>query len=348
MGLFMDGNGIPLAFNITSGNTNEQVTLTPLEEKILKDFEISKFVVCTDAGLASNANRKFNNKADRAFITTQSIKKLKSYLLEWAISKDGWHIYGDNNVYNISKIEDTIESKAKYKDTVFFKERWINENDLEQRLIVTYSIKYKDYQRQIRNSQIDRAKKVIDSNPTKLKKCNQNDYKRFIKKTSCTSNGEIAKKDIYSIDSSIIKKEEMFDGFYGVCTNLEDDVSSIIKINHRRWEIEESFRIMKTEFKARPVYLKRDDRIKAHFTTCFLSLILYRFLEKRLDEKFTCSQIIDCLQNMNFLELVGEGYIPTYTRTNLTDYLHDKFGFRTDYEIVNMKSIKKILKDIKK
>ena len=168
-------------------------------------------------------------------------------------------------------------------------------------MIVTYSIKYRDYQRKIRNSQIERAQKVIDTNPTKLKKCNANDYKRFIHKTSCTPDGEIAEKEIYSIDSTIIQKEEAFDGFYGVCTNLEDDVSEIIKVNHRRWEIEECFRIMKSEFKARPVYLSNDDRIEAHFTTCFISLIIYRLLEKRLNEKFTCHEIISWIKRYEFL-----------------------------------------------
>lgn len=345
MGLFMDGDGIPLAFNITAGNTNEQITLTPLEDKILNDFKLSKFIVCTDAGLASNANRKFNDKEDRAFITTQSIKKLKKYLMEWSLSPEGWHLNNDTKIYNINELEHDEEF---YKDKTFYKERWINENGLEQKLIVTYSIKYKNYQKQIRSSQIERAKKVINDNPTKLKKVNQNDYKRFINKTKVTPDGEIAEIETYSINNDIIAKEEMFDGFYAVCTNLNDDVNSIIKINHRRWEIEESFRIMKSEFKARPVYLKRDERIKAHFTTCFIALVLHRFLEKKLNEKFTSPEIIQTLRDMNFLEFTGDGYIPTYTRTNLTDELHEIFNFRTDYEINTIKQINKILIDIKK
>ena len=344
MGLFMDGDGIPLAFNISSGNTNEQVTLTPLEEKILEDFKLSKFIVCTDAGFASYANRKFNDKDERAFITTQSIKKLKKHLMDWALSADGWHLTGHNKEYNIDEINDNEEI---FKDKIFFKERWIKENDLEQKLIVTYSLKYKNYQRQIRNSQIERAKNAITTKTFKLDKCNQNDYKRFIKRTNITTEGEIAEKKILSINNEIIEKEEKFDGFYGVCTNLEDNAEEIIKVNQRRWEIEESFRIMKSEFKARPVYLSRDDRITAHFTTCFLSLVLLRFLEKRLEEKYSSSKIIDCLREMNFMESIGNGYIPTYTRTDLTDDLHDKFGFRTDYQIITNPSLKKIFKKIK-
>ena len=344
MGLFMDGDGIPLAFNISSGNTNEQVTLTPLEEKILEDFKLSKFIVCTDAGLASYANRKFNDKDERAFITTQSIKKLKKHLMDWALSADGWHLTGHNKEYNINEIN---ENEEIFKDKIFFKERWIKENDLEQKLIVTYSLKYKNYQRQIRNSQIERAKNEITTKTFKLDKCNQNDYKRFIKRTNITAEGEIAEKKILSINNEIIEKEEKFDGFYGVCTNLEDNAEEIIKVNQRRWEIEESFRIMKSEFKARPVYLSRDDRITAHFTTCFLSLVLLRFLEKKLEEKYSSSKIIDCLREMNFMESIGNGYIPTYTRTDLTDDLHDKFGFRTDYQIITNHSLKKIFKKIK-
>jgi hypothetical protein len=146
-----------------------------------------------------------------------------------------------------------------------------------------------------------------------------------------------------SFHKALILKEEAFDGFYAVCTNL-DDASEIIKVNHRRWEIEECFRIMKSEFKARPVYLSNDDRIEAHFTTCFISLIIYRLLEKRLNEKYTCHEIIAGLKDMNFHEVKGEGYTPTYTRTDFTDSLHEAFGFRTDYEIVNTSQMKKILK----
>ena len=343
MGLFMDGDGIPLAFSINRGNTNEQLTLKPLEEKILSDFDLSKFIVCTDAGLASEDNRKFNNKDERAFITTQSIKKLKAHLKNWALAPQEWHLPNDVKTYDISKLDE-----EKDKNKFFYKERWINENGLEQKIIVTYSIKYRDYQRKIRNSQIERAQKTIDTNPTKIKKCNQNDYKRFINKTSCTPDGEIAEKEIYSINLELISKEEAFDGFYAMCTNLDDNASEIIKVNNRRWEIEECFRIMKSEFKARPVYLSRDDRIEAHFTTCFISLIIYRLLEKMLNEKFTCYEIISGLKDMNFYEVKGEGYIPTYTRTDFTDALHEAFGFRTDYQIVNTSQMKKIFRGTKK
>jgi transposase len=339
MGLFMDGDGIPLAFSITEGNKNEQLTLKPLEKKILSDFNLSKFIVCTDAGLASYSNRKFNDKGSRAFITTQSIKKLKSYLKEWAFNPQGWHLPGSLKTYNIDKLDE-----EKDKEKIFYKERWIKENDLEQKLIVTYSIKYRDYQRKIRNSQIERALEAIDTNPSKISRYNQNDYKRLIKKVHCTNDGEHAENEIYSIDTELINKEGAFDGFYAVCTNLDEETSEIVKINRRRWEIEECFQILKSEFKARPVYLKRDDRIAAHFTTCFIALIIFRILEKKLNKQFTSGMIIHSLRKMNFKLLKEEGYEPIYTRTDFTDALHDAFGFRTDYEIVTLKQMKKILK----
>ena len=344
MGLFMDGDGIPLAFNISPGNTNEQVTLTPLEEKLLQDFELSKLVVCTDAGLASAANRKFNDKKDRAFITTQSIKKLKKPLQEWALDKTGWRIPGKDGLFDISKI-DTDEAVAEaYKSTTFYKERWIKENGFEQRLVVTFSLKYRYYQRSVRQSQIERAMKAIEKNPQKIGKTNQNDYKRFISKKSITSDGEIAKKNIFSMDTDRIAKEESFDGYYAICTNLEDESLKIIEINHQRWEIEESFRIMKSEFHSRPVYLSRDDRIRAHFMTCFLALTLYRFLELRLDKRFTCHQIIDGLRNMNFYKIKSEGFAPAYEYDEFMESLHSEFPFKTNMQIIPTQEMKNIFK----
>ena len=347
MGLFMDGDGIPLAFDITPGNTNEQITLKPLEQKIIKDFKTSKFVVCTDAGLASIANRKFNNVNSRNFITTQSIKKLKTYLKEWALDlSSGWKIYGSNKTYNISKLRDDDTLIKSYYDKTFYKERWINEDGLEQRIIVTYSVKYQEYQKNIRDKQIERAKKLIEKNPRKLGKIRQNDPKRFISTTTTTQYGEVATENYYEINDDIIKEESLYDGLYAVCTNLEDEANEIIKTNHNRWEIEESFRIMKSEFKSRPIYLSRDDRIKAHFTTCFLALIIYRYLEKKIEEKYTVYEVIDTIREMNFLKDDDE-FIPNYTRTDITDLLHEKFDFRTDYEILTTKYLKKIFKQTK-
>ena len=342
MGLFMDGDGFPLAFVIDSGNTNEQVTLKPLEKQIIKDFKLSKFVVCTDAGLASRENRIFNNIQDRSFIVTQSLKKIKGHLRDWALSKEGWHKLNSNKLINLNDIDNSSSNEE-----IYYKERWINENGLEQRLIVSYSPKYASYQKNLRANQIERAKNLINNPPT-ISKNRQNDPKRFIKSSSITNDGEIAEKKVFSLNQSVIDNEAMFDGFYAVCTTLADNIGEIIKVNKRRWEIEESFRILKSDFKARPVYLKRDDRIKAHFTTCFLALLIYRILEHKLGEKYTSSKIIQTLRELNFFQKDGCGYVPIYTRTDLTDELHNIFGFRTDTEVIPFSKMKKIFRQTKK
>lgn len=349
MGLFLDGDGIPMSFDMFEGNTNEQKTMKPLEEKIIKDFHSSKFVVCTDAGLASNTNRKFNNMSGRSFITVQSIKRLKLYLKQWALDlTSGWKLYGSDKTYNISKLRKNEELMKQYYDKTFYKERWINENGLEQRIIVTYSVKYQEYQKKIRENQIQRAQKLIEKNPQKIGKPKQNDPKRFISTISTTSNGEVAKENHYKLNYDVINEEAKYDGLYAVCTNLEDSVQEIIKINQRRWEIEESFRIMKSEFKSRPVYLSRDDRIKAHFTTCFLALTIFRYLEKILGEEFTAEKIIDTLRSYNLKDENGLGYSPLYTRNDLIDLLHEKFHFNTAYEITKNQKMKKIFNQTKK
>lgn len=345
MGLFMDGDGIPLAFNITSGNKNEQTTMIPLEKQILEDFGNTKFVVCTDAGLSSMANRKFNNIGNRAFITTQSVKKLKSHIKEWCLSKEGWHIKNSTTTFNIAKIMQNEELKEKYYDTLFFKEQWIKENGLEQRIIVSFSIKYAEYTKKLRNEQISRAIKAMNNHSAD--KTRETDYKRFIKRSSVTQDGEVADKNLYSINESRILEEEQYDGIYAVASNLEDSAEAIIEINKGRWEIEESFRIMKTEFKARPVYLSRDKRIKAHFTTCFIALVVFRYVEKLLDNKYSCRQIIEGLQKINFLLIESDGYIPTYSRNEFTDDLHEKYSFRTDNKIITKKNMKKIISQSK-
>ena len=348
MGLFLDGDGIPMSFDMFEGNTNEQKTMKPLEEKIIKDFHSSKFVVCTDAGLASNTNRKFNNMSGRSFITVQSIKRLKLYLKQWALDlTSGWKLYDGDKTYNISKLRENEELMKQYYDKTFYKERWINENGLEQRIIVTYSVKYQEYQKKIRENQIQRAQKLIEKNPQKIGKPKQNDPKRFISTISTTSNGEVAEENHYKLNYDVINEEAKYDGLYAVCTNLEDSVQEIIKINQRRWEIEESFRIMKSEFKSRPVYLSKDDRIKAHFTTCFLALTIFRYLEKILGEEFTAEKIIDTLRNYNFRNFPGFGYVPLYTSNNLIHALHDKTGIDTNYEILNYKKFKKIFNKTK-
>ena len=361
MGLFMDGDGIPLAFDIYPGNKNEQPTLKPLEQKVIKDFELGNIIVCTDAGLSSAANRRFNDKTingvqKRSFITTQSIKMLPAHLKEFALNCDGWKLPGDDRVYNLNELD-----SDEYYEQIFYKDRWITEDltvkdkeagtkPLEQHLIVSFSFKYLRYQRRIRQGQIDRARKRVESGEKKRKAKTPNDPNRFIGRMDMTADGEACSKHEFYLDEDAIRNEEMYDGFYAVCSNLADtDVSEVIRINKRRWEIEECFRTMKTEFKARPVYLQKEDRIKAHFLTCFIALVIYRLLEKRLDEKYTCEEIIHTLRDMNmFKHSAKSGYSPAYTRTDLTDRMHETAGFRTDYEIISELSMKKIIRTTKK
>ena len=342
MGLFMDADGIPLSFSIFNGNENEQPSMTPLEKKIISDYDMEQFIVCTDAGLSSSANRKFNDIRDRKFVTTQSIKKLKGFLQDFCLSEDGWHLPGSKKVYNLQELDSEADAEK-----TFYKDRWINENGLEQHLIVTFSLKYRNYQRTVRERQLERTKKYVDQ-PSKLKKKNANDPKRFITEEHCTSDGEVAEQTLITLDETRIMYEEKYDSFYAVCTNLEDDPLAIIQINQRRWEIEECFRIMKSELKARPVYLSRKDRITAHFMTCFTALIIYRILEKKLGSKYTCENIIRTLKDMNMLIYPGEGYVPEYMRTDITDSLHETFGFRTDYQIISQRNMKKICTQTKK
>lgn len=349
MGLFMDGDGIPLSFNIYPGNQNEQKTLIPEETKIVNNFKMdnTKMILCTDAGLASDEIKKYNIKDNRGFVITQSLKKLKDSEKEKVFDDNDWRLPGDlKNVYNLNDIRNSEELKEKYYDKLFYKIISSETKSVKQDLIVTFSFKYFDYNRNIRNSQIERAKKSIDTNQTTRKGKNQNDYRRFIVDTKSTDTGEVAENSNLSLDEDLIKQEEQYDGYYALTTNLVGDIEQILKITKGRWEIEESFRIMKTDFLARPVNLSREDRIKSHFLTCFIALLIYRILEKKVDYKYTTSEILKTIRNMDVLESKGDGYIPEYIRTNLTDDLHDTFGFRTDYEINTYKYLKKIFDTI--
>ena len=350
MGLFMDGDGLPLSCNIYPGNMNEQKTLIPEENKIVNTFKLdnTKIILCTDAGLASDEIKKFNVKDNRSFVITQSLKKLKDCYKEQIFEPSDWRIAGDlKNLYNLQKIDKDENLREKYYDTLFYKIIETETKNVKQDLIVTFSFKYFDYNRSIRNNQIERAKKSIETNQVTRKGKNQNDYRRFIDTLNSTDTGEIAENITYSINQEVIEEEEKYDGYYALTTNLIGDITEILKIVKGRWEIEESFRIMKSDFLARPVNLSREDRIKAHFMICFISLFIYRILEKKLDYKYTTSQILHTLRNMKVLESKGDGYIPEYTRTDLTDDLHELFGFRTDYELNTYKDFEKILKLIK-
>lgn len=359
MGLFVDMDGIPLAFCVNPGNTAETTTLKPLEDKLRDKFGLSKVVVCTDGGLASYENRRNDHAGERAFITVQSLKRLEGHLQDWATETKGWRAVLFDGAENPRLSEDEYDIEEldpkEYADILFCRERWITVGkkgrELEQRLIVTFSFKYREYLRHVRGRQVSRAEGIIRRGAAGKRGKSQNDPGRFIKSESCTADGELAQYNSYSLNQEMIDQESRFDGFYGICTDLGDDAPAIIRTNGGRWIIEDCFRITKTDLEARPVYLQRDDRIKAHFLTCFLALILYKYLAKKVNRggrHFSPDEIISTLRDMNFVSVAGEGYIPTYTRTDLTNNLHGSAGFRTDTQIVSKQRMKTIISLTKK
>ena len=353
MGLFIDGTGYPLAFNINPGNTNEQTTLRPLEKQIMKDFQLSKFLVCTDAGLGSFANRYFNTKGDRIYIITQSLKQLSSKYQADALSTLGWHLLGSNKSININKIN-KYDSKNK---NIYYKEMLIKRTKtdaktkekitLEERMIVTFSPKYAAYQKNIRDAQISRAKEIIEKHPEQFSKLPQNNAKRFIQKENITKDGECAEKYKLYYKESLEKYEAQFDGLYALCVpeKVEGNIEEILQISRGRWEIEESFRIMKSEFKARPVYLHLEERIRAHFTICYLALLIYRILEKeKLQDKYTTEEIITTLKDMLSNKIEGLGFKQLYKKTEITTDLNSNYDFNLDQKFISIKSLKKFIK----
>lgn len=341
MGMFVDGDGIPLAFSLFPGNQNEQPSLRPLEKKVLEDFGCRKFIYCSDAGLGSEKNREFNHAGDRAFIVTQSIRKLDAEDRAWALNGKGFRRVSDGKPVDIRHLDNEEEN------TLFYKEIPYIPKDTEQLLIVTYSPKYAAYQREVRARQIERAAKMVESGKYKKERKNPNDPARFVGKLAVTEDGEKAKIHYY-LDEDKIAEEAQYDGLYAVCTDLlEDAVGDILKVSEGRWQIEACFRTLKTEFEARPVYVRREDRIRAHFLICFLALLVYRLLEKKLCNKYTCDELLSTLKDMNFADLDGQGFFPLYRRTELTDDLHEVSGFRTDYQFITRKDMRSIQKKSK-
>lgn len=340
MGMFMDGDGIPLAFSLFPSNTNEQKSLKPLEQQVIQDFGCQKFIYCSDAGLGSESIRNYNHMGERAFIVTLSIKKLPAEDKTWALDKSGFRRVADNKLIDITELsgDDT---------DLYYKEEPYTPKTLHQRLIITYSPKYARYQKTIRDSQVERAERMIQSGNTKKQRKNPNDPASFIGTKAVTADGEAANIHHY-LDEDKVENEALYDGLYAVCTDLlDDDVSDILKVSEGRWQIEEGFRILKTDFSARPVYLQDENRIKAHFLICFLALLSYRILEKKLDYKYTCEEILDTLKSMNFAEIQEQGFIPLYKRSKLTDGLHDACGFHTDYQFITKSQLKTIQKKSK-
>ena len=338
MGLFTDGDGVPLAFSLFPGKQNEQKSLAPLEKKVIEDFGCKQFIYCSDAGLASENNRMLNHTGKRAFIVTQSIKKLSSEYKTLALNKKGFRRLSDNKLVDIDNLSDSDY------DQVFYKEEPYSSKKLEQRLIITYSPKYAAYQKNLREKQVERAMAMIKEGKHKKQKKNPNDPARFISKEAVTKDGEIA--DImYYLDEEKVLEEAKYDGLYAVCTDLfDDEPGDILRVSEGRWQIEACFRIMKTEFHARPVYLRLSDRITAHFLICFLSLLIYRILEKKLGKKFTCEEIIETLKEYDFGDVQGQGFMPIYTSNKLTDRLQEISGFETDYEFITKRKMKEIQK----
>lgn len=342
MGLFMDGDGLPLAFSLFPGNQNEQTSMKPLETKILQQFGCEKFIYCCDAGLGSENNRAFNHLGQRAFIVTQSIKKLPAEDREWALNKNGFRRISDDREMDITELPEDE------KDSLFYKDEPYTTKKLHQRLIVTYSPKYAAYQKEVREKQIDRARKMVENGKLKKQRKNPNDPARFVGKAAATEEGEVAKIHYY-LDENKIEEEEKYDGLYAVCTDLlDDEPGDILKVSEGRWQIEACFRTMKTDFSARPVYVRREDRITAHFLICFLSLLVFRILERKLRNKYTCEELLRTLKGMNFADIENQGFMPLYSREKITDDLHEACGFHTDYQFISKRRMKNIQKKSKK
>ena len=342
MGLFTDGDGLPLAFSLFPGNQNEQKSLKPLETKILQQFGCEKFIYCSDAGLASEDNRVLNHMGQRAFIVTQSIKKLPAEDRAWALDKRGFKRLSDDVCVDITELPEDDKDHLYYKDEPFTTKK------LHQRLIITYSPKYAAYQKAVRAEQIARAEKMVANGSLKRQRKNPNDPARFVNKIAATEEGEKAKIHYY-LDLDKIAEEEMYDGLYAVCTDLlDDDVADILKVSEGRWQIEDCFRTMKTDFEARPVYLNRQDRIKAHFLTCFLALLHFRLLKRSLKGAYTTEQLIQTLRNIKFADVEEQGFMPVYERNEITDNLHEACGFRSDYEFITKRKMKGIQKKSKR
>ena len=345
LGLFMDADGFPLAFDIYPGNQNEQTTLKPLEQKVIRDFECSKFIFCSDSGLGSKSNRQFNDLGDRSYVITQSLKKMKTEDRDIALNPAQYRKLGCDKFINLSELD---LNDPDVFNTVYYKEIPVTNGPLEETVIVTFSPKYRDYQRKIREGQIERARKMITSDgKIKKNRKNPNDPSRFIETVHVTSDAEVAENIIATLNTEAIAEEEKYDGFYAVITDIEDDPAQIIAINKRRWQIEECFRIMKTEFRSRPVYVSTEKAIKAHFLTCFIALLVYRILENQLNNKYTVTEIVNTLSEMTLTDIGEMGYIPSYTRTELTDALHENAGFRTDTQIVKKSKLRSIIKSSK-
>ena len=376
MGLFMDRDGIPLSMCITSGSDNEQTTAIPLEKKLTKMFKGKKFIYCADAGLGSLNIRNFNSMGGRAFIVTQSIKKLSAALQQSVFSDTDYHLLSSDEPAVIKDMKEfdrhDPENRELYNDRIYkiipadkafdlgLHEEKEGQNGsvrkmkskavVPQKIIVSFSRKMMEYQRYIRNRQIDRAKKLLKNLDPETYKKGPHDVTRFIKRTSSTKSGEKI-TDQYTIDQSVIEEEEKYDGFYAVATNLDDSAKDILEVSANRYKIEDCFRMMKTNFSARPVFHQKRERIIAHFMICYTALLIYRLMEKKLDlhgTHYTADTLIETMKSMDVANIEDMCYISTYTSSDACTALNAITGLGLDKKYYQPKELNKKIKIILK
>ena len=376
MGLFMDGQGIPISMCVNSGSDNEQKCAVPLEKKIVRMFGGKPFIYCADAGLGSLNIRKFNSMGGRAFIVTQSIKKLSGTLQAAVFNDCDYKLLSDDARISVEfmksfdrfdkdfrQLYDDVAYKVVIADKaidVGLTEEKVYQNGntrnvksmalLKQRVIITFSRKVMEYQRHIRNRQIERATKILMEKNVEDVKKGPHDVTRFIKRASIGKNGEKA-SDHYYIDQSVIDNEEKYDGYYAVATNLDDEAKGILEINSQRFKIEDCFRIMKTNFSARPIFHSKRKRIVAHFLICYTALLIYRLLEVKLDqygEHFTTDEILVTLRNMNVMNMQDLYYASAYTSSRVCTALNGLFDLGLDKKNYQPKDLNKKIKNLLK
>lgn len=370
MGLIMDSRGIPISMCIHPGNTNEQLTAVPLEKKVIKMTGNKKFIYCADAGLGSYNIRKFNDMGGRAYIVTQSLKKLGQEIKDIVFNDSNYRLLSNDDAITLKEMRTFDKKDANnlslyndfaYKvipantamDTGLYEEKVYKngrtkkvkaKGTLHQYIIVTFSRKMMEYQRTIRERQLERAKKLLRlKDPEKIKK-GPNDIRRFLKNTSSdTAN--------YVLDMDKIHEEEKYDGFYAVATNLDDSAKDILAVAQNRYKIEDCFRIMKTNFDARPVFLRKPERIRAHFLICYTALLIYRLMECKLDDNLThvtTSNLIKTLRNMNIVNMDDMYYKSIYSGSQALDALERCFELQLNRKYYRPSDLNKIVKKISK
>jgi transposase len=374
MGLFMDKHGIPISMCINSGSDNEQICAIPLEQKLTKMLDGKKFIYCADAGLGSLNIRKFNSMGGRAFIVTQSIKKLSNTLKEAVFNDYDYRLLSTDEPITIQKLK-SFDKKDKinlplYMDKAYkiieadraidlglYEEKILKNGKtrkvkskalLTQKIIITFSRKVMEYQRYIRNRQIERAKKLLKNMDPDSYKKGPHDVTRFIKRVPSSKSGDKV-TDLYIIDQSVIDEEEKYDGYYAVATNLEDDAKPIIEISSNRYKIEDCFRVLKSNFSARPVFHEKRERIIAHFMICYTALLIYRLLETKLDAygtHFTIYNIIETLKNMEVTNTQDMYYQSLYNGSQVLTALNAVFGLGLDKKYYQPKELNKKIKKI--